>query len=148
MSESMPHRDAAWIERRVRLHNALNAAGFLLAIPAAVFLWALSFWFARFAVLFFLHAIGIDDYDWLGSAAGAAFLAVLAIEGWRHRRPLFDLGYYARSDFNLADADKTTRALSRHYGNPLGIPYIISQVLLCAPRTTIMALVFHRARLP
>ena len=97
-----------------------------------------------------LFGIGVFSFWRISSYVALAFMVVLAIDGVRYRKPLFDLQEYTRSGYynNFITQTETGRAMSWHYGNPLGIAYLISQALFLAPRSTVHAVKAFRSLVP
>jgi len=125
----------------VRHNMARTAVGVTLGVGGLVFWW-LSFWVWR--VLFLMLAILWGYFDsWDTSfyvAAGGTLL--LAIEGVRYRREMVGLEDYRTSiycDNPLTDTS-TGAAMNIYLGDPMGIAYLVSQILFCAPRTTVQAI--------
>jgi hypothetical protein len=107
-----------------------------------LFFWWLSFWVWRVLFLVLAGLLGYFDL-WDTSfyvAAGGTLL--LAIEGVRYRREVVGLQDYHTSiyyDNPLTDTT-TGSAMNVLLGSPMGIAYLVSQMLFCAPRTTVQAI--------
>jgi hypothetical protein len=125
----------------VRHNMAKTAVAVTLGIGGLVFWW-LSFWLWRMLFLLLAFLLGYFNF-WDTSfyvAAGATLL--LAIEGVRFRREMVGLKDFHKSIYydNLLSGTPTGTAMNFYAGNPLGIAFIVSQVLFCAPRTTVQAI--------
>jgi len=137
------------IIRRVKLHNAAQMVLGVGLIPLSLFLWWISFWFFRLAFYISLHYL-IDDAWTVTLYVAWLCMIPLAVEGFRHGRPLFDLGEYARSGFydNFLRQSRSGRVINAYYGNPAGVAFLVSQMLFAAPRTIVVAIKALRSRLP
>jgi hypothetical protein len=130
------------LDRLIWRHNAAClAAGIALAVGGLAF-WFLSFWIFRWLFLTLSFLLGYRGL-WNASfyvAAGATLL--LLVEGVRYRRDVVGLKDYRNSIYgdNLLTDTTTGSAINVYEGNPLGIAYLISQTLFCAPRTTVQAI--------
>jgi hypothetical protein len=140
----------AALERLIRRHNAAClAAGIALGIGGLVFWW-LSFWIFRWLFLVLTYLLGYHSL-WNASfyvAAGATLL--LLVEGVRYRRDVVDLKDYQTSIYfdNVLKGRSLGWDMNFHDANPLGIAYIISQTIFCAPRTTVQAIEWLRGFTP
>jgi hypothetical protein len=138
--------NAASLERLIWRHNAAClAVGIALAVGGLVFWW-FSFWIFRWLFLTLTFLLGYRDL-WNASfyvAAGATLL--LLVEGVRYRRDVVGLKDYRNSIYGENPLTHTTTgsAINVYEGNPLGIAYLVSQTLFCAPRTTIQAIEWLR----
>jgi hypothetical protein len=139
--------DGEFIRRALWRHNLLYAfAGIGIGL-GTILLWPLSFGVVRF-LFAFPYAMYDPDHAWsIGYYVAWGFMALLAFEGFKHSRPLFDLKDYTDSDFynNVMVKTDTGSALETYYGNPLGIAYLVSQFLYCAPRTTVESIKAFRS---
>ncbi len=111
-------------------------------------MWFLAFWTWRFFALVWLNLLGFQS-PWSKSLPIAGVLtALLAIEGVRYKKRLFDLIDYHESIY-YQDADPLAKdsasALNAYYGNPSGMAYLVSQALFSAPRTTVFAIKCFRS---
>ena len=134
--------------KRVRWHNGLKVGTGVALLPLSAGLWVASFWICR--ILFALPLDLFVSSGWEASFYVAwVMMVVLAVEGVRYGKPLFDLADYARSGYrdNLLMESDSIRALNRYAKNPLGMAYIISQALFCAPHCTVEALKAFRSLL-
>ncbi len=88
------------LQTKLRRHNMLQIGlGATLALTA-VALWIGSFWAVRWMYYFIASAIGFQGAWHISLYVAWGFTALLALEGLRRSRPLFDLLEYAKSDFN------------------------------------------------
>ena len=104
----------------------------LFAIPlwlwGSIWNWSPSWTMCRYAA-------------WIG-------VALLAIEGIRYSKKLFDTEAYARSLYYriyTLGFDKPPLVVSPLLGNPLAAPYIVTQILLIAPRATVRTVAAFRS---
>jgi hypothetical protein len=117
------------IRREVRRHNTVEL---LIGVGASVLsagLWVLSFWIWRLLFYVPLAMLGFEGMWKVSCYVAWGLMALLVIEGFRYARPLFDLIAYHQSWYYGAGGYSVGR------GNIMGIPYLISQTLFCAPRT-------------
>ena len=134
------------LRKRLKRHNAFQLGVGLFLLTGSLGFWVASFWIFR--VLF---AIPLDAFDlpaWEISfypALGA--LALLAVEGFRYGKPMYDLAEYARSGYydNFVMQSETGRALRYRYDDPMGVAFLISHFLFCAPRCTAHAIKAFRS---
>ncbi len=137
------------LQKRVKLHNAVRIAmGVILGIGSLA-LWVASFWIVRIMVAIPLFALGFAGWR-IGFYAALAFLPLLAVEGVRYGKPLFDLHEYTKSAYydNFIMQSQSGWALHWYAGSPLGIAYLVSQALFCAPRTSVHAVRAFRSLVP
>lgn len=137
------------LQKRVSLHNGGRIAMGLLLVPGSMALWIASFWTVRILVAFPLFAFGVPFWR-ISSYVALAFLVLLAVEGVRYGKPLFDLQEYTKSAYydNSIMQSQSGRALSWYAGHPPGIAYLVSQALFCAPRTAVHAVRAFRSLVP
>lgn len=136
------------VHRRVARRNALHWTFGLLLIPTAAGLWYASFW-----VLWWLTAIAV--YPWVERVGNIpSYVAwvgtfLLAVEGLRRTRPLFDLEDFRRSFFGDNPLTDTPAGAALHWyaGSPLGVSYFLAQALFLAPQATIHVVLLLRNRL-
>jgi len=137
----------AALSRRRNTHNLLTGLRGLAWLVVAAVSWVIS-WHA----LWWLFAVPTymlgQLWRWSPSArmcdiAAWVGIVLLAVEGIRYSKRLFDIEEYARSAyykaFTIGSAEPmpTGNAL---VGNPLGVPYLISQALFIAPRSSVKSL--------
>ena len=135
------------LERLVRLHNWQQAALGVGLSLAAIVLWIVSFWIWRGLALAWMYALDVDN-SWEKSFLIAIGLTVvLAIDGFRYRKKLFDLVDFHDSIYydNCLNDSRSLFMINVHRGNPMGLAYLVSQVLFSAPRTTVLALNHFRS---
>lgn len=138
------------LRSRVFRHNAIQTIAGVLLIPTSIALWIGSFWLVRFVSAFLLDAAGLDG-DTISVYVASAFMVVLAVEGVRFSAPLFDLKQYATSELfhdNFIAQSSGGRILNARYANPLGVAFLVSQALFCAPRSSVEAVNAFRALIP
>ncbi len=99
-----------------------------------------SFWIFRILFAIPLWAFGYSGWT-IGYYGALAALVPLAIEGWRYKEKLFDPAVYAHSGYsqNVLLDNPTGHAVSWYFGQPLGMAFLISQALFCAPRSAVHA---------
>jgi hypothetical protein len=126
------------LQTKLGRYNALHLCFGSVLVAIAPAFWFGSFWFARY--LFWLPlALGGVRGMWGPSLYVAwAFTALLAFEGLRGSRPLFDLMEYSVSDFNFPEHPGSS--VNRQRLDPLAYAWFVVQVLFVAPRTTILAI--------
>ncbi len=137
------------LKRRVHLHNAFWIGMGIVLIPTSLGLWIVSFWVVRIGYAIPLDALGLSAST-ISFYLAAATMVVLAVEGARYAKPLFDLREYSRSVYcnNLFAESESGRALNSHYNYPLGVAFLVSQALFCAPLSTIQAIKAFRSLVP
>ena len=141
--------DRTDLQKRVGLHNASQIAIGLALVPGSIALWIASFWTAR--ILFAVSAFALGFSVWrISFYVALAFLVLLAVEGVRYGKPLFDLREYTKSAYydNFIMQSESGRALNWLAGSPMGIAYLVSQALFCAPRTAVHAVRAFRSLVP
>ena len=122
-------------------------------MQAVIFaLLALLLWVGSFYLMKFL--IGFVCMPWIGwpsrwvtdGGAGVGCL-ILAFEGFRRQKRFLDLEEYTGSFHHEGFTGTETEFAARWMANrPLGIAYLISQFLFCAPSTTAKAIAAIRSR--
>ena len=125
-------------QRQHNVAEALKGTGYLIA---GVLLWIVSYWVV--VALFWLPCVLWGDVpSWTVTRAVAwGGMLLLAVEGVRHGKRLFDLSAYAESVYAQGiTGTQTERALGRVTGSPLGTAYVLSQILFAAPRATVGAI--------
>ncbi|MCE9544750.1 MAG: hypothetical protein K8T25_04420 [Planctomycetia bacterium] len=152
----MPRLSDAALMSRIKRHNALHLCMGIVWIPVSVALWIGSFYLFRWLFGFGLWGLENSGVP-LGAPAGtiAYYVAIgatilLAIDGFRYRGELFNLLEYARSGYRehwLLES-RSIRTLNAYNHNPLGMAYMISQALFCAPRSTVQIIRSFGLRLP
>lgn len=133
----------------VREHNRkqklLRAMFAVVAVP----LWALSYVLVLTLVTIPVTFLGggrqaILVISWV-------MMAILAVEGIRYGKQLFDAERFARSFFGGLSVSEGglnfSRAMQHFHGvpNPFALGFMVSQVLLCAPRSLVNAWKAHRS---
>jgi hypothetical protein len=134
------------LERLIWRHNAAClAAGIALAVGGLVFWW-LSFWIFRWLFLILTYLLGYRGLWNMSFYVAAGGTLLLLIEGVRYRRDMVGLKDYQTSMYfdNFLTYRTMGPDLNFYRTNPLGIAYIISQTLFCAPRTTVQAIEWLR----
>jgi len=129
------------LQAKLRRHNALQFGLGLALMALAPVLWIGSFWLARY--LFYLPAsrFGFQGMWPVSLYVAWGFTVLLAFEGLRNSRPLFDLIEFHQSDFNWRYDDSKAGLLMRDpRNNPLSGPWLATQLLFLAPRTTVLAI--------
>jgi hypothetical protein len=128
------------LDARIRRHNTVawgKAAGYLAGAAIA---WFVSWWVMWGMAFVFMGLWGMA-LSWISqTSAWAAWYgcALLAVEGVRYGKKLFDLDSYSRSPaFRASSADPRVSLMLTGRLNPLGVPYFISQCLFVAPRFTV-----------
>lgn len=136
------------LQRRVRSHNTIQVVTGVFLIPTSILLWIGSYWLIRVLVAFALFNFGLDAWA-ISDYVAIGFMFILAIEGVRYSKPLFNLKVYTESAYhdNVFSQSETGHALNLYYGNPLGCAYLVSQSLFCAPRTAVEAFKTFRSRI-
>lgn len=128
-------------------HNLLVGLRGLGWLVVAVPTWYISWWVMWFIVQILL-ILPREIWRWSPPRwvfpAGAWFgVALLAVEGLRHGKELFALQDYQESLFYRSSGVLQGDDRAPSYGswrlNPLGRAFIISQMLLVAPRSTVRA---------
>ena len=126
-------------ERRHILLAVARGVGYLVLSTA---FWVLSYWIVKWLFVIGANLWG-SIWNWSPSAEVTRYVtwSVMALLGFRFGKSRFDLLRYADS-FYLQGITGTSQefALRTLAGRPLGVAYIISQVLFCAPRFTTRAL--------
>lgn len=137
------------LQKLVSQHNTGQIAMGLVLVPGSMALWLASFWTVRILVAFPLFAFGFPFWR-ISFYAALAFLVLLAIEGVRYGKPLFDLREYTRSAYFdiFAMQTESGRALSSRTLSLPGEAYLVSQALFCAPRTAVHAVRAFRSLVP
>ena len=141
--------DQTDLQERVSRHNAGQIAIGLTLVPGSIALWIASFWTVRILFAFPLFAFGFPFWR-ISLYVALAFLVLLAIEGARYGKPLFNLQEYTKSAYydNFIMQSQSGRLLNWRAGSPLGIAYLVSQALFCAPRTSVHAVRAFRSLVP
>ena len=130
------------LQEKIRQHNTRNLALGLLMIPASVVAWIVSFRILRTLFGMFLHGL---SFLWpgLNTATASHYLAMgclmlLAVEGFRRSRDLFDLADFSQSRYrdSVFMSTSSGQAMGYAFGNPAAIAYVISQILFLAPEAT------------
>ncbi len=137
------------LQKRVKLYNSGQIwKGAVLAVGSLA-LWIVSFWTVRIMVSIPLYSFGFPFWR-TSFYVALAFLVLLAVEGVRYAKPLFDLHDYTKSAYydNFIMQSQSGRAMSIYHGNPLGIAYLVSQALFCAPRTAVHSVRAFRSFAP
>jgi hypothetical protein len=135
------------LERLVRLHNWQQfALGVGLSV-AAIVLWIVSFLIWRGLALVWLHALSVGNPREKSLLIAIGLTIVLAIDGFRYRKKLFDLIEFHDSIYYTSSLRESGSlfAMNVHRGDPMALAYLVSQVLFCAPRTTVLALNHFRS---
>jgi hypothetical protein len=119
-------------------------------VLGAIALWPLSFWVFRGLFYIPLAVFGWGDAGAISLYLTWGAMALLAVEGCRNRRPLFDLKDYSQSVYyqNPVTGSASGRAASiGMFGvsNPMAFAYLVSQFLFCAPRASVSAFQAIRA---
>lgn len=128
------------VPQLVRRHNQLAILRGLGWLVLAVVTWFLS-WellFLLFAVLTFLWG---QVWDWTPSWRLCTYAAwigtvMVAVDGGLYAKKLFDVEEYDRSLYYRFSGSPAIRAVT---GNPMGIAYVLTQILFVAPRSTVRA---------
>ncbi len=135
------------LRRLVRNYNRQQILVGCCAAVGAVALWLIAFWVWRFFAGLWLGILGFDHVKSWSFEIAIVLTALLAIEGVRYHKRLFNLVEYHESAYyqgGLLETD-TGHALNAYYGNPAGAAYLISQGLFSAPRSTVFAIQFFRS---
>ncbi len=132
--------EEADLARIVTRHNALAAAKALAWLVVAAAAWFASWW--AIWLLFFVPTTLWGLWPSLETCSYVAWggLALLAVEGVFYGRKLFDLEGYNRSLYfriYSGGEEKIPIRTGRYSGNPLGMAYLVSQMLFIAPRATV-----------
>jgi hypothetical protein len=128
------------LDAKIRRHNAAagaKAGGYFVGASAA---WFVSWWVIWGIAFLFVGAWWHFPSGITRTCAWVAWggCALLAAEGVRYGKKLFDLESYSRSlAFATASGDPRTALLLTGTRNPLGVAYVISQGLFIAPRLTV-----------
>jgi hypothetical protein len=134
--------------RRVRLRNAFHLGMGIVLVPTSLALWVASFY-----VFWGLFAIPLCAFGYKGWTIGYygawAAMIPLAIEGWRYKEKLFDPLVFAKSGYyqNALTDTRTGRAMDFYFGGPMGMAFLVSQFLFCAPRSAVHAVREFRSTL-
>ena len=133
-------------ERIRRKHNLIQfAKGTGLGV-ASVALWYVSFWVFKFVFLVPMWMFGLKPSWKTGTIVAVGCMLVLAIEGVRYGKQVFDAQAYAESLYGAGLTGTLQEGiLGRMVGRPLGVAYVISQILLSAPRTAVLSIKAFRS---
>ena len=134
-------------------HNLLAGLRGLGWLVVAVPTWYVSWW-----VMWFIAQILLivpreiwrwSPPGWLFTTAAWLGVGLLAVEGFRHGKEFFALEDYQESLFYRSSAvlqgNGGPPSLGSSRLNPLGRAFVISQLLLVAPRSTVRALSAFRS---
>jgi hypothetical protein len=139
-------------------HN-MKAAGLgVMWLVAAAALWYISYWIMWWLVAIPCYQFG-SIWNWTPTArfvnvAAWIGIAILVFEGIRYGKRLFDREHYAKSwYYEVYTAVNPSGSAARFQGyafgwirgNPLSVAYVISEVMLSAPRSTIKAILAFRS---
>ncbi len=144
------------LRQMVGRKNTFNLVLGILLLPGSLLLWFISFWIFRGLFFISLYWLGKMFWPRLDAASASCYIAVfcmivLAVEGLRYSRQLFDLREFSQSSFGSSSLSTTSSGRIVNaviLGNPLGKAYVISQFLYMAPETTLQAVKALRSRLP
>jgi hypothetical protein len=117
------------------------------AAVGSLLLWCVAFCLWRFFAGLWLVLLNVDHVKSWSFDFACVATALLAVEGFRYHRRVFDLIAYHESAYYrgaLLETD-TGHALNAYYGNPAGMAYLVSQTLFSAPRSTVLAIKSFRA---
>lgn len=141
---------SALIEK-LHQYNRMSILLVAIYIPAAVVFWIMSYLIPTAMVEFLLEAFNFQPPPWLQPTIVGVFLFLLILEIWRERDGLFDLQEFHNSDFDFGP----TVTYMQHGGNFHGagylaagthIAWLVTQTLLLAPHTTMLAIRRWRSR--
>lgn len=131
------------LETRIKNHNRFQLLLALLFVILGTALWFVSYWISKFLLFMPLSWFEATRHIEL---ATWGFMALLAFEGFRYSRELFDLEAMAKAHFNgdfssTREADNLRAAAWLHYGvpDPFRVGKVVSDLLLAAPRLTLKA---------
>ena len=122
------------LRRRNLLQIGLGAT--LAAIAPA--LWVGSFWLARYLFYWPASSLGFQNTWHTSLFVAWGFIAILAFEGLRCSRQLFNPLEFSQSDFNFFPSASSLRL--RAYPDPLVYAWYLSQAWFLAPRATVLAI--------
>ena len=126
-----------FVRRIQRRHNAIRGAGAVGFFALAVVLWIVSYWIVKMLIVMPCVLWGHFPPAKVTTGIALALLVLLAVEGARYGRKLFDVAAAARSVyFRGPTGTETENALSFVMHRLLGMAWLISQVLFSAPRST------------
>jgi len=128
---------AGFVRRIQRRHNAIRGAGAVGFFALAVVLWLVSYWIVKMMIVVPCILWGHFPPAKVTTGIALAVLVLLAVEGALYGRKLFDIAAASRSFyFRSLTGTATENALSFVLHRPLGMAWLISQVLFSAPRST------------
>ena len=136
--------------RRHNLLAGLRGLGWLVvAAPACYVSWWVMWFIVQILLILPREIWRWSPPVWVFPAGAWLGMALLAAEGLRHGKELFAVEDYQESLFYRTSGVLQGDDQPPHYGswrfNPLGRAFIISQLLLVAPRSTIRSLSAFRS---
>jgi len=151
-ASNAPMLDVSSLVARYNQVSLVSSIGYAFA---AIFLWFLSYavvWLIAYIIISAWRG-PFGSYQYAHWAATGA-MVLLVISGMRHTGPLWDLSDYNSSLFS-ADRPFTGMAYAAgaHYGlvgaafRSLSVAYVVTQLLLSAPRCTVLAVTRFRQRM-
>jgi hypothetical protein len=126
------------LQTKLRRHNLLQIGLGVMLGAVAPLLWLGSFWLARFLFAWPASTIGLQNAWHTGLYVAWGFVAILAFEGLRCSRPLFNPIEFSQSDFNILPP--ASGLFLRGNPDPFVYAWFLTQVWFLAPRTTVLAI--------
>ena len=133
------------LSRHRNRHNLLAGLRGVAWLVVAALSWVISWhalWWLFAVPTYMLGRI----WRWSPSARMCSIAAwvgivLLAVEGVRYSKRLFDIEEYAKSAYyKIFTVGSDEHIGSLFLGNPFGAPYLVSQALFIAPRSTVKSL--------
>jgi len=122
---------AAKLQAKLMRHNVRQVLLGTVLTPIAAVLWWLDFLAFRLIAYGILHPCGVERAWEIASVIGAACVGLIAIEGLTTSHEAFDVMDYTLSDFNWRGGGGRL--------DPLSNAWWVLQIVLLAPRTTVLA---------
>lgn len=136
------------IRRALRRHNGVQIAAGLFLIPMAIGAWYVSYRVLYVLFRIPLAALEVNNAGQIANYIAIGGLVLLVLEGIRQGGELFGLREYGESGWASSPYAETRggRVFGVAVFGPLvGMGYFITQVLFCAPSTTVAIPRFFRS---
>ena len=150
---SMPKRmKTDDLVKKLHQYNQLSILLTGVYTLGAIVSWFISYWIPTLIVAFLCRAfLSEPPPDWVQPTVIGVFLLLLTLEMNRSRDGLFDLGEFHNSDFDFGPSVSYMQlsGVGHGMGNLMAathLAWIVTQVLLMAPHTTMLAIRRWRSR--
>lgn len=132
------------IELLVWKNNVQQTIFGVAMVAGSVILWPLSYWIFYFLFHFFLVLLGVGNSGTISCCLAWGGIILLVVEGYRYYRAGVDFHDSSRSEYAQnatggIGSGQTASLAMFGVSNPMGLAFIVSQMLFCAPTMTISA---------